>query len=68
MDVYEVFEEPVKFKEELEAAIQGGEQLGLTYDVLEAISDIKKLMKDDILIENWTVDWDKKGRPRPRCV
>ncbi|RYL93417.1 type I restriction endonuclease subunit R [Sporolactobacillus sp. THM7-4] len=57
MDVYEVFEELIKFKEELEEAIQEGEQLGLSYeekaffDVLGADPDIKKLMEDDILIK-----------------
>ncbi|MEZ0119140.1 UNVERIFIED_ORG: type I site-specific restriction-modification system R (restriction) subunit [Heyndrickxia coagulans] len=85
MDVYEVFEELIKFKEELEEAIEEGEQLGLTYeekaffDVLGADPDIKKLMEDDILIkiakdltkavkENRTVDWDKKGKPKPKCA
>ncbi|WP_348658047.1 type I restriction endonuclease subunit R [Heyndrickxia faecalis] len=57
MDVYEVFEELIKFKGELEEAIEEGEQLGLTYeekaffDVLGADPDIKKLMEDDILIK-----------------
>ncbi|MBE2922499.1 type I restriction endonuclease subunit R [Anoxybacillus flavithermus] len=56
-DVYEVFEELIKFKEELEAAIQAGKQLGLTdeekafFDVLGSDPDIKKLMEDEILIK-----------------
>jgi type I restriction enzyme, R subunit len=56
-DVYEVFEELIKFKEELEEAIQAGKQLGLTdeekafFDVLGSDPDIKKLMEDEILIK-----------------
>ncbi|MCR2820042.1 type I restriction endonuclease subunit R [Lederbergia panacisoli] len=56
LDVYEVFEELIKFKDELEAAIQEGKHLGLSYeekaffDVLGADPDIKKLMEDEILI------------------
>lgn len=56
-DVYEVFEELIKFKEELEEAIQAGKQLGLTdeekafFDVLGSDPDIKKLMEDAILIK-----------------
>lgn len=57
LDVYEVFEELIKFKEELEAAIEEGKQLGLSYeekaffDVLGADPDIHKLMEDEILIK-----------------
>lgn len=57
LDVYEVFEELIKFKDELEDAIEQGEQLGLSYeekaffDVLGADPDIKKLMEDSLLIE-----------------
>jgi len=82
-DVYEVLEELIKFKEELEEAIQAGKQLGLTdeekafFDVLGADPDIKKLMKDEILIkiakdlaktvkENRTHDWDKKAQAQAR--
>lgn len=56
-DVYEVFEELLKFKEELQAAIEEGKQLGLTeeekafFDVLGSDLDIKKLMEDEILIQ-----------------
>ncbi|MFC0298242.1 type I restriction endonuclease subunit R [Geobacillus jurassicus] len=56
-DVYEVFEELLKFKEELQAAIEEGKQLGLTeeekafFDVLGSDPDIKKLMEDEILIQ-----------------
>lgn len=82
-DVYEVLEELIKFKEELEEAIQAGKQLGLTdeekafFDVLGADPDIKKLMKDEILIkiakdlaktvkENRTHDWNKKAQAQAR--
>lgn len=50
-DVIEVFEELVKFKKELEEAIDEGKQLNLSYeekaffDVLGADPDIKRLMK-----------------------
>ncbi|PHG81178.1 type I restriction endonuclease subunit R [Bacillus wiedmannii] len=57
MDVYEVFEELIKFKGELEAAILEGTQLGLSYeekaffDVLGSDPEIKTLMQDDILVQ-----------------
>lgn len=56
MDVMEVFEELIKFKNDLEEAIEQGKQLGLTYeekafyDILGADPDIKKLMEDKKLI------------------
>lgn len=56
-DVYEVFEELLKFKEELQAAIEEEKQLGLTeeekafFDVLGSDPDIKKLMEDEVLIQ-----------------
>ena len=55
LDVYEVFEELLKFKEELEDAINEGTQLGLSYeekaffDVLGNDPDIKSLLQDEIL-------------------
>ena len=56
MDVLEVFEELIKFKNELEEAIEQGKHLGLSYeekaffDVLGADPEIKKLMEDKKLI------------------
>ena len=56
LDVYEVFEELLKFKEELEDAIQEGTQLGLSYeekaffDVLGSDPDIKALLQDETLL------------------
>ncbi|MFS0637937.1 type I restriction endonuclease subunit R [Mesobacillus foraminis] len=56
LDVYEVFEELLKFKEELEEAIQEGTQLGLSYeekaffDVLGSDPDIKNLLQDETLL------------------
>lgn len=56
LDVYEVFEELLKFKEELEEAINEGTQLGLSYeeraffDVLGPDPDIKTLLEDEILL------------------
>lgn len=56
MDVLEVFEELIKFKNELEEAIEEGKHLGLSYeekaffDVLGADPEIKKLMEDKKLI------------------
>lgn len=56
LDVYEVFEELIKFKDELEAAINEGKHLGLSYeekaffDVLGTDPDIKRLMEDTLLI------------------
>jgi type I restriction enzyme, R subunit len=56
LDVYEVFEELLKFKEELEEAIQEGTQLGLSYeekaffDVLGSDPDIKILLQDETLL------------------
>jgi type I restriction enzyme, R subunit len=56
LDVYEVFEELLKFKEELEEAIQEGTQMGLSYeekaffDVLGSDPDIKTLLEDDTLV------------------
>ncbi|NLY81034.1 MAG: type I restriction endonuclease subunit R, partial [Lysinibacillus sp.] len=55
-DVIEVFEELVKFKNDLEEAIEQGKHLGLSYeekaffDVLGADPDIRKLMEDKKLI------------------
>ncbi|QHE59922.1 HsdR family type I site-specific deoxyribonuclease [Rossellomorea vietnamensis] len=55
LDVYEVFEELLKFKEELEDAINEGTQLGLSYeekaffDVLGSDPDIKSLLQNEIL-------------------
>ncbi|KRF61540.1 hypothetical protein ASG99_25305 [Bacillus sp. Soil768D1] len=55
-DVYEVFEELLKFREELEEAIQEGTQLGLSYeekaffDVLGSDPDIKNLLQDKTLL------------------
>lgn len=56
LDVYEVFEELFKFKEELEEAIQEGTQLGLSFeekaffDVLGSDPDIKTLLQDETLL------------------
>ncbi|WP_230474405.1 type I restriction enzyme endonuclease domain-containing protein [Calidifontibacillus erzurumensis] len=56
MDVLEVFEELIKFKNDLEEAIEQGKHLGLTYeekaffDVLGADPDIRKLMEDKKLV------------------
>jgi type I restriction enzyme, R subunit len=56
IDVYEVFEELLKFKEELEDAINEGSQLGLSYeekaffDVLGSDPDIKTLLQDETLV------------------
>lgn len=56
-DVVEVFEELIKFKKELEEAIEEGKYLGLSYeekaffDALGVDPEIKKLMKDEVLIE-----------------
>jgi type I restriction enzyme, R subunit len=56
IDVYEVFEELLKFKEELEEAINEGSQLGLSYeekaffDVLGSDPDIKTLLQDETLV------------------
>jgi type I restriction enzyme, R subunit len=56
LDMYEVFEELIKFKDELEAAINEGKHLGLSYeekaffDVLGTDPDIKRLMEDTLLI------------------
>ncbi|MED4015527.1 type I restriction endonuclease subunit R [Sutcliffiella cohnii] len=56
LDVYEVFEELLKFKEELEDAINEGTQLGLSYeekaffDVLGSDPDIKSLLQDETLL------------------
>jgi type I restriction enzyme, R subunit len=56
IDVYEVFEELLKFKEELEEAINEGSQLGLSYeekaffDVLGSNPDIKSLLQDETLV------------------
>lgn len=56
-DVYQVFEELIKFKEDLEQAIDEGKQLGLSYeekaffDVLGADPDIKRMMEDSLLME-----------------
>lgn len=56
LDVYEVFEELLKFKEELEEAINEGTQIGLSFeekaffDVLGSDPDIKSLLQDEILL------------------
>ncbi|MBY6274152.1 MAG: type I restriction endonuclease subunit R, partial [Bacillaceae bacterium] len=56
LDVIEVLEELIKFKNDLEAAINEGKHLGLSYeekafyDILGADPDIKKLMEDKKLI------------------
>lgn len=69
-DVLEVFEELIKFKKDLEQAIEEGKHLGLNYeekaffDVLGADPDIKKLMEDEqlIAIAKDLVDTVKKHR------
>ncbi|WP_078551314.1 type I restriction endonuclease subunit R [Bacillus alkalicellulosilyticus] len=56
LDVYEVFEELLKFKEELEDAINEGTQLGLSFeekaffDVLGSDPDIKSILQDETLL------------------
>ncbi|WP_461672460.1 type I restriction endonuclease subunit R [Priestia megaterium] len=55
-DVYQVFEELLKFRDELEEAIKEGSQLGLSYeekaffDVLGSDPDIKRLIQDETLL------------------
>jgi len=84
MDVYEVFENSLSLKKSWKKPRRRGTarphyEEKAFFDVLGADPGIKKLMEDDILIkivkdltkavkENRTVDWDKKGKPKPKCA
>ncbi len=82
-DIQKILEEMIKLKKEIEEELKAGNEYNLSveekafFDVLGDDSEVKELMKDDVLVQiakelvetvnkNMTIDWDIRKDARAR--